>query len=68
MRNIIHFFRGFESMKRKLERSRDVIKIGLTLTARLFKLTVATEILWIFSLVSLKKKHHKTTFTVKISV
>ena len=68
MRNIIHLFRGFESMKRKLERSRDVIKIGLTLTARLFKLTVATEILWIFSLVSLKKKLHKTTFPVKISV
>ena len=37
MKNIIHLFRGFESMKRKLERSRDVIKIGLTLTARLLQ-------------------------------
>ena len=38
------------------------------------KITFYTEILtwkielWIFSLVSLKKKHHKTTFPVKISV
>ena len=38
------------------------------------KITFYTEILtrkvelWIFSLISLVKKHHKTTFPVKISV
>ena len=48
--------------------------ILVTFPSHLKKITFYTEILtrkvelWIFSLVSLLKKHHKTTFPVKISV